>query len=109
MTSKLTQVTLQSTFKSSVAPKYSHMGYQTLRLMTKPPQNKEYSPEDNFNYVNRSKTSKSPRTNPHNRSFTQRQNFQQQTSIFVNFNNNPRNPKDPSENYPFVQQNKSSK
>ena len=33
----LPQVTLQSTVKPSVAPKYSHMDYQTFRPMTKPP------------------------------------------------------------------------
>ena len=32
-----TQVTLQSTVKPSVAPKYSHMDYQTYRPMTIPP------------------------------------------------------------------------
>ena len=32
----LTQVTLQSTIKPSVAPNYSHMDYQTYRPMTKP-------------------------------------------------------------------------
>ena len=32
----LPQVTLQSTVKPSVAPKYSHMNYQTYRLTTKP-------------------------------------------------------------------------
>ena len=32
----LTQVTLQSTVKHSVAPKYLHMDYQTYRPMTKP-------------------------------------------------------------------------
>ena len=32
----LPQVTLQSTVKPSVAPKYSHMDYQTYRPMTKP-------------------------------------------------------------------------
>ena len=32
----LTQVTLQSTVKPSVAPKYSHMDYQTYRSMTIP-------------------------------------------------------------------------
>ena len=34
-----TQVTLQSTVKTSVAPKYSHMDYQTYRPMTIPPKN----------------------------------------------------------------------
>ena len=32
----LTQVTLQSTVKPSVAPKYSHIDYQTCRAMTIP-------------------------------------------------------------------------
>ena len=82
--------------------------------MTKPPQKQRIFTriiiaEQNDNYVNRSQTSKPPRTNPHNRSFSQQQNFQQQTSNFVKANKNPRNPTDPSENYPFFQQNKNSK
>ena len=82
--------------------------------MTKPPQKQRVFTrsnfaEHNYNHVIRSQTSKPPRKNPHNRSFSQRQNFQQQTSNFVNFNDNPRNPTDPSENYPFFQQNKNSK
>ena len=110
----LPQVTLQSTFEPSVAPKYSQMDYQTFRPMTKPSQKQRIFTrsnfaEHNYNYVNRSKTSKSPRTNPHNCSFPQRQNFQQKTSIFVNFKDNPRNPTDPNENYQFFQQNKNSK
>ena len=110
----LPQVTLQSTVKPSVAPKYSHMDYQTLRPMTKPPQKQRIFTrsnfaEHNYNYVNRSQTSKPPRTNQHNRSFSQRQNPQQHTSNFVNFNDNPRIPTDPSEHYPFFQQNKNSK
>ena len=113
-TSILPQVTLQSTVKTSVAPKYSHLDYQTFRPMTKPPQKQRIFTrsnfaEHNYNYVNRSQTSKPPRTNPHNCSFSQRQNFQQQTSSFVNSNDNPRNSTDPSENYPFFQQNKNSK
>ena len=105
---------MQSTVKPSVAPKYSHMDYQTFRPMTKPPQKQRIFKrsnfaEHNFNYVNRSQTSKAPRTNPHNRSFSQRQNFQQQTSNFENFNDNQRNPTGPSENYPFFQQNKNNK
>ena len=85
--------------------------------MTKPPQKQRIFTRSNFaeqnyncivkqNYntiVNRSQTSKPLRTNPHNRSSSQRQNFQQQTSKFVNFNDNKRNPTDPSENYPFFQ------
>ena len=113
-TSILPQVTLQSTVKPSVAPNYSQMDYQTLRPMTKPPQKQRIFTrsnfaEHNYNYANRSQTSKPPRTNPHNRLFSQRQNSQQQTSNFVNFNDKPRNLTDPSENYPIFQQNKNSK
>ena len=81
--------------------------------MTKPPQKQRTFTrikfaEHNYNYVNRSQTSKTPRTNPHTRSFSQRQNFQQQTPNIVIFNDNPQNPTDPSENYPFFQQNKNN-
>ena len=41
----LPQVTLQSTVKSSVAPKFSHMDYQTYRPMTKPLKNGKDSQE----------------------------------------------------------------
>ena len=88
--------------------------HQTFRPMTKPPRKqrtftRSKFAEHNYNYVDRSQTSKPHRTNPHNRSFSQRQKSQQQTSIFVNLNDNPRIPTDPSENYPFFQQNKNSK
>ena len=82
--------------------------------MTKPPQKQRTFTRINFaehnnNYVNRSQTSKTPRTNPHTRSFSQRKNFQQKTPNIVIFNDNPQNPTDPSENYPFFQQNKNNK
>ena len=113
----LPQKTLQSTVKPAVAPKYSHMDYQTFRPKTKPTQKQRVFTrsnfaEHNYNYVNRSQrsqTSKPPSTNQHNRSFSQRQNPQQHTSNFVNFNDNPHIPTDPSENYLFFQQNKNSK
>ena len=41
----LTQVTLQSTVKPSVAPKYSHMDYQTYRPMTTPSKHENRSQE----------------------------------------------------------------
>ena len=74
--------------------------------MTTPPQKQRLFTRNNFaehnyNYVNRSQTSKPSRTNQQNRSFSQRQNPQQHTSNFVNFNDNPRIPTDPSEIYPF--------
>ena len=44
----LPQVTLQSTVKRSVAPKYSHMDYQTYRPMTKPTQRQRTFTRSNF-------------------------------------------------------------
>ena len=86
----LPQVTLQSTVKPSVVPKYSHMDYQTFRSMEKQTQKQRFFSgntfaEHNYNYVNRPQTTKPPRTNTKNHSFSQRQNFQQPTSNSVNF------------------------
>ena len=61
----LPQVTLQSTVKHSVAPKYSHMDYQTYITMTKPLKTrktftrKKFA-ELNYNNVNPSKTTHTP-------------------------------------------------
>ena len=57
----LAQVTLQSTVKPSVAPKYSHMEYQTYRPMTvtsKPGRTctRNVFAEHNYNYAHSSKT-----------------------------------------------------
>ena len=65
----LPQVTLQSTVKPSVAPKYSHMDYQTFRPMTKQTRKqrtftRSSFAEHNYNYVKKSQTSEPPRTNP---------------------------------------------
>ena len=62
----LSQVTFQSTVKPSVAPKYSHMDYQTYRPMKKPSKTRKTFTRNNFaehnyNYVNPSKTNQSPR------------------------------------------------
>ena len=56
----LPQLTLQSTVKPSVAPKYSHMDCQTYRLMTKPSKTRKTFTrntfaEHNYNYVHQSK------------------------------------------------------
>ena len=56
-----TQVTLQSTVKPSVAPKYSHMDYQTYRPMTIPSKTRKTFTRNNFtdhnyNYTHPSKT-----------------------------------------------------
>ena len=62
----LPQVTLQSTVKPSVAPKYSHMDYQTLRPMTKPSKTrktftkKNTFAEHNYNYAHQQKTIQTP-------------------------------------------------
>ena len=57
----LAQVTLQSTVKPSVAPKYSHMDYQTFRPMTVPSKprrmfTRNTFAEHNYNYAHSSKT-----------------------------------------------------
>ena len=62
----LTQVTLQSTVKPSVAPKYSHMDYQTYRPMTIPsktrkPFTRNFFAEHNYNYAHQTKTNQPPR------------------------------------------------
>ena len=62
----LTQVTLQSTVKPSVAPKYSHMDYQTYRPMTKPSTirktfTRNTFAEHNYNYAHQQKTNQPPR------------------------------------------------
>ena len=90
------------------------MDYQTIRPMTKPTQKqrtftRSNFAEHNYNYVNKPQTSKPPRTNPQSHLLSQRQNFQQSTSNSVNFKDNPRISKDPSENYPFFQQKKNNK
>ena len=61
----LPQVTLQSTVKPSVAPKNSHMDYQTYRPMTKPSKTRKTFTrsnfaEHNYNYVNPSQTTQPP-------------------------------------------------
>ena len=61
----LPQVTLQSTVKPSVAPKYSDMDYQTYRLMTKPSKTrktftKNTLAEHNYNYAHQQKTNQPP-------------------------------------------------
>ena len=61
----LPQVTLKSTVKPSVAPKYSYMDYQTYTPMTKPSKTRKTFTRNNFaehnyNYVNQSKTNQPP-------------------------------------------------
>ena len=111
----LTQVTLQSTVKFLVAPKYSHMDYQTYRPMTKPSKTRKTFTrntfaEQNYNYVHKSKTNQ-PLPPPPGKIT---QNLNHVCSLYwnlpntstnsVNFPDNPRPPQDYSENYPFFQQ-----
>ena len=109
-----TQVTLQSTVKPSVAPKYSHMDYQTYRPMTIPSKprktfTRNNFAEHNYNYTHPSKTNYPPRKNFNN--YTRSRNWDNpmaQTNS-VNFQTNLHPSQDRSENYPFFQQNKNKK
>ena len=67
----LTQVTLQSTVKPSVAPKYSQMDCQTYRPMkipskTRKPFTRNTFAEHNYNYAHKPRTNKPPRKNTQN-------------------------------------------
>ena len=109
-----TQVTLQSTVKPSVAPKYSHMDYQTYRPMTIPSKTRKTFTRNNFaehnyNYTHPSKTNYPPRKNFNN--YTRSRNWDNpmaQTNS-KNFQTNLHPSQDRSENYPFFQQNKNKK
>ena len=107
-----TQVTLQSTVKPSVAPKYSHMDYQTYRPMTIPSKTRKTFTRNNFadhnyNYTHPSKTNYQPRRNFNQ--YTRSRNWDNPMAqpSSINFQTNP--PQDHSENYPFFQQNKNKK
>ena len=107
-----TQVTLQSTVKPSVAPKYSHMDYQTYRPMTIPSKTRKTFTRNNFadhnyNYTHPSKTNYQPRRNFNQ--YTRSRNWDNPMAQpnSINFQTNP--PQDHSENYPFFQQNKNKK
>ena len=107
-----TQVTLQSTVKPSVAPKYSHMDYQTYRPMTIPSKTRKTFTRNNFaehnyNYTHPSKTNYQTQRNFNQ--YTKPRNWDNPTAQYNsnNFQTNP--PQDRSENYPFFQQNKNKK
>ena len=107
-----TQVTLQSTVKPSVAPKYSHMDYQTYRPMTIPSKarktfTRNNFAEHNYNYTHPSKTNYQTQRNFNQ--YTKPRNWDNPTAQYNsnNFQTNP--PQDRSENYPFFQQNKNKK
>ena len=105
------QVTLQSTVKPSVATKNSHMDYQTYRPMTKQTHRQRTFTrcnfaEHNYNYVHPSKTTHPPRIHKQNHLFSQKLNFPMTSTNSVNFHDYPHPSQDPSEIYPFFQQNR---
>ena len=107
-----TQVTLQSTVKPSVAPKYSHMDYQTYRPMKIPSKTRKTFTRNNFadhnyNYTHPSKTNYQPQRNFNQ--YTKPRNWDNPTAQYNSKNFQPNPPQDRSENYPFFQQNKNKK
>ena len=110
----LPQVTLQSTVKYSVAPKYSHMDYQTYRPMTKPTHRQRTFTRSNFaehyyNYVDPSKTTHPPRIHKQSHLFSDKSNFPMKSTNSVNFHDYPQSSQDHSENYPFFHQNRNKR
>ena len=96
----LAQVTLQSTVKPSVAPKYSHMDYQTYRPMTVPSKprktfTRNTFAEHNYNYAHSSKTNYPPRKN-NNHVFSHYWDNPMTTINSVNFRTNSHPPQDHS-------------
>ena len=111
----LAQVTLQSTIKPSVAPKYSHMDYQTYRPMTIPsktrkPFTRSTFAEHNYNYAHKLRTNQPPRKNTQNLNHvcSHYWNLPKTSTNSVNFPDNLQPTQDYSENYPFFQQNKNN-
>ena len=92
----LPQVTLQSTVKPSIAPKYSHMGYQTYRPMTKPSRprktfTRSIFAERNYNYTHSSKPNHLHRKN-NNHLCSNYWNPPNTATNSVNFQNNSHPP-----------------
>ena len=89
----LAQVTLQSTVKPSVAPKYSQMDYQTYRPMTIPSKTRRTFTrntfaEHNYNYAHSSKTNYPPRKNHNNQIRSRYWDNPMATTNSVNFQTN---------------------
>ena len=109
----LAQVTLQSTVKPLVAPKCSHMDYQTYRPMTVPSKprktfTRNTFAEHNYIYAHSSKTNYPLRKN-NNHVCSHYWDNPMTTTNSVNFQTNSHPPQDHRENYPFFQQNKNKK
>ena len=103
----LAQVTLQSTVKPSVAPKYSQMDYQTYRPMTIPSKTRRTFTRNTFAehnyYAHSSKTNYPPRKNNNNQIRSRYWDNPMAKTNSVNFQTNSHPPQDRSENYPFFQ------
>ena len=109
----LAQVTLQSAVQPSVAPKFSHMDYQTYRPMTVPSKTRKSFTrntfaEHNYNYTHKQRTNQPPRKN-NNHVCSHYWDNPMTTTNWVIFQTNSHPPQDHSENYPFFQQNKNKK
>ena len=111
----LAQVTLQSTVKPSVAPKYSYMDYQTYRPMTVPSKTRKSFTgntfaEHNYNYAHKQRTNQPPRKNTQNLNHvcSHYWNLPKTSTNSVNFPDNSQPIQDYTENYPFFQQNKNN-
>ena len=111
----LAQVTLKSTVKPSVAPKYSHMDYQTYRPMTTPsktqkPFTRNTFAEHNYNYAHKLRTNQPPRKKTQNLNHvcSNYWNLPKTSTNSVSFPDNPQPTQDYSENYPFFQKNKNN-
>ena len=99
----LAQVTLQSTVKPSVAPKYSQLDYQTYRPMTVPSKprrtfTRNTFAEHNYNYARSSKTNYPPRKTNNNHVSSHYWDNPITTTNSVNFRTNSHPPQDHSEN-----------
>ena len=101
----LTQVILQSTVKPSVAPKYSHLDYQTYRPMTIPSKTRKTFTrntfaEHNYNYAHQPKTNQPRRKTTQNLNHvcSHYWNLPKTSTNSVNFPDNPQPTQDYSEN-----------
>ena len=104
----LARVTLQSTVKPSVAPKYSQMDYQTYRPMTVPSKTRRTFTrntfaEHNYNYAHSSNINYHPQKNNNQIRSQYWDNPMAKTNSVI-FQTNSHPPQDRSENYPFFQQ-----
>ena len=111
----LAQVTLQSTVKPLVAPKCSHMDYQTYRPKTIPSKTRKSFTRNTFaehkyNYAHKRRTNQPPRKNTQNLNHvcSHYWNLPKTSTNSVNFSDNPQATQDYTEKYPFFQQNKNN-